>query len=127
MVRAADPPTDVNQLAKQLKLLGNPNRLRILHMLMEGIQCNCVLGDALEMSANLISHHLGLLREAGLVDVERDSVDSRWIYYTVNEPALHQLNEAYAAFFDLGRIRPRQLFCGPQGVVVDLEAVQLTS
>jgi ArsR family transcriptional regulator len=127
LIQAAAPPTDLNRLAQQLKLLANPKRLRIIHMLMEGIQCNCVLGDALGMSANLISHHVGLLRVAGLVDMERDPSDSRWVYYTVNETALQELNEAYAAFFDLERVRPRQLFCGPQGALVDLVAVEVTA
>jgi ArsR family transcriptional regulator len=127
LIEATAPPTDINRLAQQLKLLANPKRLRLIHMLMEGIQCNCVLGDALGMSANLISHHVGLLRDAGLVDMERDTSDSRWVYYTVNESALQELNETYAAFFDLERIQPRQLFCGPEGTTVDLEAVQVTT
>jgi len=127
LIETAAPPTDINRLARQLKLLGNPKRLRLIHMLMEGVQCNCVLGDALGMSANLISHHIGLLREAGLVNMERDLADSRWVYYTVNEAALQELNEAYAAFFDLKRVRPRQRFYGPQGAIVDLEAVQVAS
>ena len=121
------PLADIRNLSKQLKVLANPKRLQIIHLLMEGIQCNCVLGDALGMSANLVSHHVGLLRDAGLVDMERDSADSRWVYYTVNESALQELNEAYAAFFDPERIRPRQLFCGPEGATVNLEAVQMVT
>ncbi len=121
------PPTDINRLAQQLKVLANPKRLRLIHLLMEGIQCNCVLGDALELPANLISHHVGLLRDAGLVDMERDASDSRWVYYTVNESALQAVNEAYATFFDLKRIQPRQLVCGPGGVTVDLDAVKVAT
>jgi ArsR family transcriptional regulator len=127
LIETTAPPTDINLLAQQLKLLANPKRLRLIHMLMEGIQCNCILGDALGMSANLISHHVGLLRDAGLVDMERDVSDSRWVYYTVNESALQELNEAYTAFFDLERIQPRQLFYGPEGAMVDLEAIQVTT
>ena len=48
----------------------------IFHLLMEGVQCNCELGDGLQMAPNLISHHLRVLREAGLVDVERDIQDA---------------------------------------------------
>ena len=127
MIETAAPPTDINQLARQLKVLANPKRLRLIHLLMEGIQCNCVLGDALGMPANLISHHVGLLRDAGLVDIERDASDSRWVYYTVNESALQGINEAYAVFFDLQRIQPRQIVCGPEAATVDLETVQVTT
>ena len=75
------PPTDLSSLGGKLKALAEPKRLRILHMLMEGVQCNCELGDALDMAPNLISHHLRILREVGLVDVERDPDDARWVYY----------------------------------------------
>jgi len=127
LIEMMAPPTDINQLARQLKLLANPKRLQLIHLLMEGIQCNCVLGDALGMPANLISHHVGLLRDAGLVEMERDASDSRWVYYTINEFALQEINEAYAVFFDLQRIQPRQLVCGPEGATVDLETVQVTT
>ena len=69
----ASPPVNLDQMAKWLKVLAEPNRLLIFHFLMEGVQCNCELGDGLEMAPNLISHHLRVLREAGLVDVERDA------------------------------------------------------
>ena len=110
----APPPTNLNALADRLKVLSEPNRLLILHMLMEGVQCNCELGDALQMAPNLISHHLRILREAGLVDVERDALDARWVYYSINRQALGQLNAAFGSFFDPARIKPRRLTCGPQ-------------
>ncbi|NLF64578.1 MAG: winged helix-turn-helix transcriptional regulator [Chloroflexi bacterium] len=121
----APPPTNIERLAQQLKLLANPKRLQILHLLMEGVQCNCELGDALEMAPNLISHHLGLLRDAGLVDVERDAVDARWLYYSLNEEALAALNAAYGAFFDPARIKPRRPTCGPGSSVVSLTNIAL--
>ena len=40
------------------------------------------------MAPNLISHHLSVLREIGLVNAERDRVDSRWVYYSVNRMRL---------------------------------------
>jgi ArsR family transcriptional regulator, arsenate/arsenite/antimonite-responsive transcriptional repressor len=121
----AHPPTNIELLARRLKLLANPKRLQIIHLLMEGVQCNCELGDALKMAPNLISHHLGLLRDAGLVDVERDIVDARWLYYSLNEQVLAELNAAYGAFFDPARIKPRRPTCGPQGSVVSLADIEL--
>lgn len=114
----AVPPTNLRRLAARLKVLAEPNRLLILHLLMEGVQCNCELGDALQMAPNLISHHLRVLREAGLVEVERDSLDARWVYYSINRRALGELNAAYGMFFDPARMKPRRLTCGPQGALV---------
>lgn len=117
------PPIDLLALADQLKVLAEPKRLHILHMLMEGVQCNCELGDALDMAPNLISHHLRVLREAGLVAVERDADDGRWIYYSLNRKALEELNRQFRVFIDPGRIKPRRKTCGPQSSGVIIETV----
>ena len=120
----APPPVDLNQLAKWLKVLAEPNRLLIFHQLMEGLQCNCELGEHLQMAPNLISHHLRVLREAGLIYVERDALDARWIYYTINRQALEVLNQAWGSFFDPQRIKPRRLTCGPQGEFIRPDLIE---
>jgi len=114
-------PVDLDVLANRLKVLAEPNRLLIINLLMEGVQCNCELGGALQMAPNLISHHLSKLREVGLVDAERDPIDARWMYYSVNRAALDELNGAFGAFFDPARIKPRRLTCGPQGEFIRLD------
>lgn len=107
-------PTNLDQLASWLKILSEPKRLLIFNLLMHGIQCNCEIGDQLEMAPNLISHHLRIMLGAGLVEIERDAVDSRWIYYSINTQALAELNHAFCMFFDPERIQPRRPTCGPQ-------------
>jgi len=121
MQRITQPPTDLQALAERLKVLAEPKRLLIFHLIMEGVQCNCELGEALDMPANLISHHLRVMRESGLVDSERDPFDARWVYYSVNLGTLAALNQAFGAFFDAARIKPRRLTCGPQSAQVLLE------
>ena len=114
------PPTDLNRLENWLRVLADPRRLLILDLIIQGVQCNCELGEALKMAPNMISHHLKALRAAGLVNVERDVVDARWVYYSVNKEALELLNAALGAFFNPARIRPRRLTCGPDGKFVRL-------
>ena len=116
-------PTDLQRLAEWLKALAEPKRLLIFNLLMQGVQCNCELGEQLDMAPNLISHHLSVLRQAGLVDMERDALDGRWIYYSVNRAALTELNTAFGAFFDPARLQPRHPTCGPQSALVRLEAI----
>ncbi len=118
MKAVSSPPTNLQSLSERLKVLAEPKRLLILHLLMEGVQCNCELGDALQMAPNLISHHLRLLREAGLVDVEHDALDARWVYYSINRQVLNELNVAFGLFFDPRRMKPRRPTCGPQGALV---------
>ncbi len=110
-------PVNLEILAERLKVLAEPKRLLILEMIIQGMQCNCELGDALQMAPNLISHHLSKLRKVGLVNAERDPLDSRWIYYSVNQNAMEELNTTFGTFFDPSRIQPRRLTCGPQTLV----------
>ena len=117
-------PVNLEILTERLKVLAEPKRLLIFNLLMEGVQCNCELGDFLDMPPNLISHHLSKLRAAGLVDVERDAADSRWIYYSVNRSALEELNSAFSMFFDPGRIKSRRPTCGPKNLISIPEVVE---
>jgi len=125
MKRAARPPTDLPALADNLKVLADPTRLAVLDLLMQGVQCNCHVGDRLGLTMNLISHHLKVLREANLVDVERDPLDARWMYYSVNQKELGELREQLSAFLDPQRIQPRLPTCGPQ--FVGAESARVTS
>jgi ArsR family transcriptional regulator len=103
-----------SELANLLKMLSDPSRLAIFDLLMQGVQCNCEIGNNLKMPMNLISHHLKVLRDVGLINAERDAKDARWIYYSVNLKALEQLREQFGVFFDPKRIQVRQPMCGPR-------------
>jgi ArsR family transcriptional regulator len=107
------PAANLQTLAEQLKVLSDPTRLIVLDLLMQGVQCNCELSQELQLAPNLISHHLGVLAQAGLVSTERDAYDARWIYYSVDENALQRLVAVFGAFFDPARIKPRHPNCGP--------------
>jgi ArsR family transcriptional regulator len=75
------------------------------------------------MAPNLISHHLRVLREAGLVTVQKSAEDSRWVYYSLNEGVLRELNSDFGAFFQPERIKPRRAGRSPQAAFVPLEQV----
>ncbi|WP_328861238.1 ArsR/SmtB family transcription factor [Streptomyces sp. NBC_00306] len=80
------------ELAKVFKALGDPVRLRLLSMIASrgesGEVCVCELTPAFELSQPTISHHLKLLRQAGLIDCERRGT---WVYYWVLPGVLDQL------------------------------------
>ncbi len=118
-MKSAPPlPGNVQNMAELLRVVAEPKRLLILDLLMQGVQCNCELGEALRLAPNLISHHLSVLRKAGLVDMERDALDARWVYYSINRGALDELNSAWGAFFDPSRIQPRRPSCGPASTLI---------
>lgn len=108
------PPPAVQLLSQQLAILAEPNRLRIIDLLMQGVQCNCMIGDQLQMPPNLISHHLSVLRQAGLIHARRHPQDARWILYSINQPAIEALRAALSDFLDPARWQPSLPACRPQ-------------
>lgn len=73
------------------KALGDPVRLRLVSMVAShdgGEACVCDLTPGFELSQPTISHHLKVLREAGLLECERRGT---WVFYRVVPTALAQL------------------------------------
>jgi ArsR family transcriptional regulator len=103
-------------LARQFRVLSDPTRLSIFDMLMQGVQCNCEIANRLNLSLSLISHHLRVLRQSGLVQSRRDLEDARWIYYSINREALSRLAGETTHLLDADRIQPRLPVCGPGAV-----------
>jgi ArsR family transcriptional regulator len=83
-----------NELAVGFKALADPNRVAILSMLSaEAEVCVCVFTEALDLSQPTVSHHLRVLREAGLVDASRRGT---WAFYRLVPEALEALRSALA-------------------------------
>ena len=99
---------------EQCRALGDPVRWAIVRELQGGTRCACVLAQIAHVSAPLLSHHLKVLSDAGLVNARRDRVDGRWVYYSVNRAAVAQWRSWFADFLDPTRIQERML-CGPEG------------
>ncbi len=114
-IKAVEPqPVGLAQLSSFLKALCEENRMRILCFLMQGERSVCDLARCLDLPQNLVSHHLGVLREIGLVTARRDEHDARWVYYSVDRAALAQSNALYLSFFAAERAKAWQLCCGPE-------------
>jgi DNA-binding transcriptional ArsR family regulator len=67
-------------LAARLKALADPTRLRMLDLLAQQTEplCVCDITDQFDQRQPTISHHLKLLREAGLIDCEKRGI---WAFY----------------------------------------------
>ena len=88
------------------KALGDPTRLKILELLKakgrsccdliargEPGLCACDVEQAVGLSQAAVSHHMGLLRRAGLVNAEKRG---RWVYYSRNENAIAGVTDTIA-------------------------------
>jgi ArsR family transcriptional regulator len=81
-------------LASRFRALADPTRLSIVNRLAGSDEvCVCALVDEFELSQPTISHHLKLLREAGLVESERRGT---WAYYRLVPEAIEDLRVALA-------------------------------
>jgi ArsR family transcriptional regulator len=93
LTRAPLSTTAATELAGQLKALSDPVRLRLLSVVAShagGEACVCDLSAGIDLTQPTISHHLKVLRTAGLLDCERRG---SWVYYRVIPQALQQLSE----------------------------------
>jgi len=73
------------ELADIFKALGDETRLTIVQLLVGRELCVCDILDSFVMSQPAISHHLKILRQAGVV---RDKREGKWIYYSLNPATL---------------------------------------
>lgn len=76
-------------VAPMFKALGDPIRLRLMSMIASVPEiCVCDLTPAFDLSGPTISHHLKVLREAGLVDSDRRGT---WVWYRARPEVFRQL------------------------------------
>ena len=76
--------TDLGARAEVLKAVADPTRLEILEMLSPQIRCNCHFQEHLDLAPNLLSYHLKVLRDAGLIVGTKRG---RWVDYALTTNA----------------------------------------
>jgi ArsR family transcriptional regulator len=84
--------TEAERMAAVAKALGDPVRLQLVDVLRKhaGKVCVCELVPLFEVAQSTLSHHLKVLRQAGIVDSERQGL---WAYYYVNPEALEEFTQ----------------------------------
>jgi ArsR family transcriptional regulator len=91
LVHPAISGEQAERLAAIAKALGDPIRLQLVDVLRQhaGKVCVCELVPLFDLSQPTVSHHLKVLRDAGIVDSERKGL---WAYYYVIPSALEELD-----------------------------------
>ena len=74
-----------------LQAVADPVRWSVLSMLAEAPRCVCKLQEQIPIAGNLLSYHLKVLREAGLVTTSRRG---RWVDYALAHDAQERMREA---------------------------------
>jgi ArsR family transcriptional regulator len=87
-------PEAAAQLALTFKALADPTRVSIVNRLACADECCvCDLTEAFDLSQPTVSHHLRILRDAGLVEAERRGT---WAYYRLVPEAIERLRDVFA-------------------------------
>lgn len=74
---------DTEKAAKAFKALGDENRLRIIELIArQGEMCACRVLDELDIAQPTLSHHMKLLKDAGLVKARKQG---RWMHYSIDK------------------------------------------
>lgn len=79
------------EAAELLKALSNPQRLRVMCILIDGEKTVGELNAQIELSQSALSQHLAVLRDGGLVRTRRESQN---VYYSVADGPVHRVIEA---------------------------------
>ena len=91
------PATERNRLVAAFKALADPTRLDVFRLIaaQDDPICACDVVDRFDVSQPTVSHHLKVLREAGLITVSRRGV---WAYYAADPRGLALLRGALDSF-----------------------------
>src|SRR5688500_5848831 len=98
------PEGERDRLVAILRALGEPTRLEIMRLIAAQSEpiCVCDVVERFQLQQPTISHHLKVLREAGLVTVSRRGV---WAYYAADPRGLSALGQACAAITSACQVR----------------------
>lgn len=91
MIELLPGPAQVEEAVALLGAAADPVRWTVLRRLVSGTACVCDLQEAVTVPPNLLSYHLKVLRDAGLVTTSKRG---RWVDYTLAEDAFERLGAA---------------------------------
>lgn len=86
---------DLEQLARVFQALADRKRLEIVRLLTSGERCVCDLTEVVGARQSLLSFHLKILRESGVLKNRRRG---KWMYYSLNYEFLEEIRELLGIF-----------------------------
>jgi len=89
----------IDQLAELLRVISEPNRLKIICLLARQEYCVCEIFGELDLAQNLVSHHLAVLREADLVSTRKAG---KSVYYQLNQERIRLIQETLTGVMGVG-------------------------
>jgi DNA-binding transcriptional ArsR family regulator len=88
-------------------LMADPTRRHIILRLMHGEARNSEIAEVFNLPRNLVSYHLRLLRESGLIRERRDPHDQRSVYLSIDRTAYSRAYDELVRLLDPAQIEDR--------------------
>ena len=85
-------------IAKKLKVISDPKRLRIIDMLSCDELCACEILEKFDISQPTLSHDMGKLEEAGLISSRREGKNT---YYYLDKASLDEIEDSLKLIFHI--------------------------
>ncbi len=82
---------------KFLKIISEENRLKILCILKSGKKCVCEIWQYLDLTQNLTSHHLKVLKNFNLISSKKEGLK---VYYSLNKKTINKYSALLNKLFD---------------------------
>jgi ArsR family transcriptional regulator, arsenate/arsenite/antimonite-responsive transcriptional repressor len=104
MAGSPDRKGTIEDYVPLFKALSHPTRAQIIEFLLSGERCVCEMTGPLDLSQPLVSHHLGLLREAGIVSMRDEGART---YYSIDSERFDADLDGFVAYVERARSTPR--------------------
>jgi len=82
---------NLSQTSEFLKIISEENRLKILCLLQNGEKCVCEIWQYLNLPQNLVSHHLKILKDFGLVSSKQKGLK---VIYSINKKVVKKYSKS---------------------------------
>lgn len=89
---------DYEDVAKKLKVISDPKRLKIIDLLSCDELCACEILEKFDISQPTLSHDMRKLEEVGLVNSRRDGKNT---YYSLNKASLDEIEDSLRFIFHI--------------------------
>ncbi len=90
--------SEIEEITKICKALSDPTRFKIFCLLNRGEFCVNAIVNCLQVSQPAISQHLKVLREAGLVNIEKKGY---WVHYSSNKKKINKFLKDFLKILEL--------------------------
>ena len=89
--------TELKKVIDFLKIIAEENRLKILCILVKGEKCVCDIWQYLNLSQNLTSHHLKVLRDLNLINSRKEGLK---VFYSINKKVVNNYSKLLNKFLN---------------------------